>query len=293
MFQDAYFRNTWGHAADHSIEGEFIVANQPQKYRYNPFHYAKEIPPEALKELFGTKTFQPMPLHAAFINLGINNHQQIINWCNHFGFPEYRSNGKMEIKRFNYLLETFKELFIITNLMQHASKQDLIKHLTATQMLYDNCNTSESVIKEIQDNPYLHAKVFITEELNRGLKSNFWPDFQVDGIYIKLSWRAISLEATMRFMLGQDIAIGNLPIQCQYKNCSLFFTPKNPRNIYCCKEHKEGAKQGRLQTNSRLERITNAVKAYQEGIPVKDAAKQYRITAPALIKAIEKEGELK
>ena len=90
----------------------------------------------------------------------------------------------------------------------------------------------------------------------------------------------------MRFMVGQEIANGNLPIRCMNRTCSVYFVPRNERNMYCSEQCKNQVQQRRLQSFRREQRVMEALKACQSGTSVKEAAVQYKLTLPYLQKRL-------
>ena len=126
------------------------------------------------------------------------------------------------------------------------------------------------------------------------MKENFWPEFQIDESNdIKLAWRTTSLLAVMNFMLGMNLTTNKFPLKCNNESCNQYFFPKNDKHIYCSYECKNHAQQTRFQQKGRMQRIENAINAYNGGASIKEAAKLYSVTVPALQKALQREGESK
>ena len=300
MFKETFFRNSWGHATNHIImkkDGiEYIVEAGPREY-YNPWLYSEELDPAIVKAIFGNKKFRPMPLHFAFANIDTENTAQIIAWCNHLGLPTFYQ-GKYDIDIFREYVTRFYLLFQVAGALQSGNKADIESALFVPFML-DAAAAIPANIKEeyramIRRDPEAMARKHISEKINHRMKENFWPEFQIDESNdIKLAWRTTSLLAVMNFMLGMNLTTNKFPLKCENKTCIQYFFPKNDKHIYCSYECKNHAQQTRFQQKWRMQRMENAINAYNGGASIKEAAKLYSVTVPALQKALQREGESK
>ena len=299
MFKETFFRNSIGHATNHVIiqyaDRTCIVEAGPREH-YNPWIYSEGLDPDIYKAIFGKRPSRPVPLYIAFANLDSDNDSQVIAWCNHLGFPKNRQ-GEYDIDSFRECANEFYRLVQTIGALQANSVQE-IENALMVPFLLDAAKEVPSSIKEqyretIRRDLEGNARKYIGEQINKRMKENFWPEFQInESNEFKLTWRTTSLLNVLHFMLGMHLAANKYPLKCANKACLQYFLPKNDKHIYCSYDCKNHAQQTRFQQKGRIQRIENAISAYNGGLSIKEAAKLYSVTVPALQKALQKkEGE--
>ena len=217
-------RSSWTHATSHTIAGGDIVASGPIK-RYNPWQYAEQVKLPMLAPILGSKEFRPMPLYLAFANINTEKNEQVIAWCNQFGFPESGREG-YSLALFQKQVEQFRTL----------------------------CQAAGTMKRKAGIEPAL------LDGINEHTRETKFPEFQLDesGDIVRVFWRDTTLLSIMFFMFGLHLTSGMIPQICGNATCQNLFLQDRGNQSFCCYECKNLSMQRRFQQKKRALQIEGA-----------------------------------